>query len=96
MDLPLVGIADLAEGRALASVPKPLNTRKSHSLTWSWLKSATVAPLALPAENTNTSLPSPPIRVFAPRVTRVLALLLPAPVSPEPIMYSASTLVGSV
>ena len=96
MDLPLVGGADLAEGCALRSVPKPLNTRKSHSVTWSRLKSVTVAPFALPAKNTKVSLPSPPIRVFAPTVTSVLAPLLPVPVSPEPFTYSASTLAGRV
>ena len=93
MDLPLVGGADLAEGRALR-VPKPLNTRKSHSVTWSRLKSVTVAPLALPAENTKVSLPSPPVRVFAPALTSVLASLLPVPVSPEPVRYNASTLAA--
>ena len=77
-----------------ASVPKPLNTRKSPSHCRS--KSATVAPLALPAKNTKVSLPPPPTSVFAPMVTSVLAPLLPVPVSPEPVRYIASTLVDRV
>ena len=49
MDLPLVGLPIWLRVAPCASVPKPLNTRKSHSATWPRLKSATVAPLALPA-----------------------------------------------
>src|SRR5262245_52278897 len=77
-----------------ATVPKPLNTRTSPSLLF---KSATVAPSALPAESTNMSLPPSPTRVFAvPKLTRMLAPLLPVPVSPEPVRYIVSTLVGRV
>src|SRR5262245_7753019 len=79
-----------------SSVPKPLSIRKSHPSTWLRLKSATVAPLALPARSTKVSLPAPPIRVFAPRLTSVSAPLLPVPVSPEPLTYRASTLAGRV
>ena len=93
MDQPLVRGPDLGDARALRLGAE---AAEHQDIPLASIEVGNGRAVGAAGEKYEGSLPSPPIRVFAPRLTSVSAPLLPVPVSPEPFMYIASTLVGSV